>query len=251
MKLVIFGLSAIFVAALTGCVTPQPLVKDVLADPAAHLNSKFSETQLSDSVRAALGIKTPGTVKRQVRIDAVMTNIDGDNKQSFEKKNFYYVLDNGLVRSMIQTGKNGILSLTEFDLNYYGVFSLIYQSMSHDRSNTYAPTYAKLITQLNKGIADPKEATEYVFEYALAPEIQIMNFSTQKTVCKTGKWVAANTLHAKFTGTALPVDCEYFGSNGQTFLKTQSVFLKDLGISFRRESASSTRKRTWTITDVK
>jgi hypothetical protein len=236
---------------LTGCATPQPLVKDVLADPEAHLTASFTEAKLSDSVRAALGIKTPGGVKRIIRIDTVMTNIDGDNKQSFEKKNTYYVLDNGLVRSMVQTGNNGIFSFTEFDLTYYDIFPLIYQSMSHGATRPYSPTYTKAIATLDKGIADPRETTEYVFEYALAPEIQIANFRNQKTVCQTGKWFPANTLHAKLTGMALPVDCEYFGTNGQTFLKLKSVFIKELGVTLKRESVSSTRKRTWTIGDVR
>jgi hypothetical protein len=250
MKFINYFLGAVLVMVLTGCVTPQPLVKDVLVNPEAHLTSDFTVTKLSESVRDSLSIKTPGKVTREVRFRTVMTNSEGDNKQSYEKMNTVDVLDNGLVRRMVQTGSNGILSLTEFDLDYHGIFNLIYQPMSHRASHAYAPTYAKAISRLDKGIANPREETEYVFEYALAPEIQIVNFETQKTVCKTGKWFSANTLHAKLSGTALPIDCEYFGRNGQTFAKVQYAFIRDLGITMMRESVTSTVKRTWVITDV-
>jgi hypothetical protein len=240
---------AIF-SALAGCAI-QPAVKDVLVNPSAHLETNFSEAKLSESVRKKLRIQNPGTVKRQVQVETTMTNIDGETKQSFQKNVTFYVLDNGLVRSMVQTGNNGILSLTEFDLTYYDIFSLIHQTISHSATTAYMPIYAKTISKLDKGIANPKESTEYTFEYALATEVQIANFADQKTVCKTGKWFAAKTLHSKLTGMALPIDCEYFGRNGQTFLKMESAFIKDLGITLKRESASSTRKRTWVINDVK
>ncbi|MFL6622748.1 MAG: hypothetical protein ACJ8NR_09045 [Sulfurifustis sp.] len=243
-------IAAALVLFLSGCVT-RALVKDITADPKAYLTNTFNETKLSDSVRNALGIKTPGNVKREVHVDAVMTIIDGEQKHSFDKTEFYQVLDNGLVRSMVQAGNNGITSISEFDLTYHDIFALIYQSVSHDATTAFAATYTKGIAKLDKGIADPKENAEYVFEYALAPEPQIVNFENQKTVCKTGKWFAANTVHPKLTGNALPIDCEYFGRNGQTFLKLRSVFIKDLGVTLKRESVTSTRKRTWTIRDVK
>src|SRR6266481_1700797 len=172
MNVVKYCLAGLAIFVLAGCVTTQP-VKDVLADPQRHLVTNFSEAKLSDSVRSALGIKMPGNVKRQVRIDSVMTNVEGDKEQSFEKQSTYYVLDNGLVRDMVQTGNNGILSSSEFALNYHGIFPLIYQSLSHSATNTYSPTYTKAISKLDKGMSDPKETTEYVFEYALAPEVQL------------------------------------------------------------------------------
>jgi hypothetical protein len=251
MNLVSRLLTVVPVAVLAGCVAPQPLVKDVLIDPHSYLASNLSEAKLPDPVRDALGVQAPGSVKRQVRIDAVMTNVDGDKKQNFEKTYTFHVLDNGLARVLIQTGNNGMHSLTEFGLSYHGVFYLIYTSMSHSATNVFSPTYTKAIARLDKGIGEPQEATEYVFEYALAPEVQIANFQNRKTTCKTGKWVSAGTVHAKLKGVALPVDCEYFGRNGENFLKSQSVFIKDLGVTLPRESATSTRKRFWTVSDVK
>jgi hypothetical protein len=250
MKLFIRCIAAALVLVLAGCAT-RALVKDVTANPEAYLVNNFNETKLSDAVRNAVGIKTPGKVKREVRIEAVMTNIEGEQKQSFDKTDLHQVLDNGLVRSMVQASNNGIASITEFDLTYHDIFALIYQSVSHSATNASTLMYTKAIAKLDKSIADPTENTEYVFEYALAPEPQIANFENQRTVCKTGKWFAANTLHPKLPGNALPIDCEYFGRNGQTFLKLQSAYIKDLGITLKRESATSTRKRTWTVKDVK
>lgn len=251
MKLVNYCFGVALILSLAGCATPQPPVKDILTDPEAHLATNFTVEKLSESVRDSLGIKVPGKVKHIARINEIMTVVEGDNKQSYDKQHVYYVLDNGLVRSMIQASSNGISSLTEFELSYHNVFNLIYQSVSHLATTAYSPTYTKQILRLDKGIADPKESNEYIFEYALAPEIQVVNFKPQKTICKTGKWFPVNTLHPKLTGLALPIDCDYLASNGQTFIKMQSVFIKDLGVSLLRESVTTRQKRTWKITDVR
>ena len=234
---------------LTACAA-QPTVKDVLADPITNLNIATSESKLPDATKNSLGIKMPGVVKKKVVLDVSLTNTDDGVTRTFNYKDSYFVLDNGLVRRLSQVSSNEIPTLTNFSL-IYSVMPLISQSIWHERANADIPSITKNIKSVDRNILNPAENTDYVFEFSFVPEFQVANFPDFKDACKTDKWLPAATFHPQLPGDAIVIDCESFGINQQLFRKIKLLFIKEFGITIDLESSTSGRKRTYRITDVR
>jgi hypothetical protein len=240
--------SAFIALMLNGCTTITS-VKEVMENPTNYLNENFTEAKLTEPVKAKLGITGQGSVKRSIRVEVNQVLIEGDKKTEFSNVYHFYVLSNGLVRNWIDNKANGISSSYSFRLNH-GPLAVVYQFANLGATNATFIDQYKSFSILDEGLANPKPASTYVAEYAVSPIHQVANFYTNKTVCKTGEFFEASTLHKKLAGKALTLDCERTGVNGQTFQKGQYTYLQDLGIMIDQSSSTTTTKRTYSITDV-
>lgn len=249
MRTILRMTACLAVLLLSACAA-MPSKQEVMADPDAYMANHFTGANIDPELRFKLKIGPTAQLKKNLQIKTVMTVDSGEKDKSvFDRSIKFKVFDNGLVQRKTETGKNGFVSVTHFELDYGYVVDLKYHEIFHEAAYTQPSRAVNSIARLDKGFLNPAENSKYVTDIEIGTPIQIANFVRVYYSCNTGAKFDAKTISDKLTGQALYFDCEHF-SNNVVFYKSKHLALLDYGVSVPVEESSAKRKRTWSITDV-
>lgn len=249
MKQIIKYIACLICVALTACAAPP--TREILANPDDYLAKNFSVTALTPEIRAKLKLTGTPKAAKSFKVTTVMTiESNKQEKTTYDRILKVNTLDNGLVQTLMETSNNGIVNLTSFFLDYGYLGTLKEHEVFNSSSGSSYPYTITSVTKLDKELLAPSENSSYSLEFEMGTPVQIAGFPRIKSTCTTGKHFDASELLPKLKGKAMYFDCQHINMNNAVSSKSKLLALLDYGFSIKVEDSNSSRKRTWTITNI-
>lgn len=242
---------ALVCLALTGCAGPTSVVpvKNVMADPDAYQESKFSSAVLPERVRSALPLMThSGWTKLDIKREVTITDNKVDPKvEKVETNTTYATLTNGLMSLRHEVSSNGIPFRINYSMSQDGLLTLRHQTIPL-RGQASSPIYEiKSITSISPFIAPD---SQWAVKYESSTATAIQNFIMLEMKCDTGPRFPAGQLLSRLPGTAFELKCaESYQNSVRSRMKF--VYLEQYGIAVMTENANLESTTVYKIVDVK
>jgi hypothetical protein len=244
-----FFLTGLGIAALTACAPVA--VKDIAADKQGYLEQNFAPQQLPEGLKKQLaggGQASPRFGTMRLKLKATFE----DAGKTPQTPSIVLTLKNaggGLIQGMMEYSHNDIPYGIQYSLTYMGLIPLREQTVRFNQQVGGLTFEAKEVTQLGKDAIQPRENTEYVFEWTNGSSVQIANLSNIKLLCRSGTFYPANTVHPKLSANAIDLSCTR-EVNGIVRAKQKYVVLPAYGVALKSEHQSSANKETFKIEAV-
>lgn len=234
-------------ALLGGCAATPP-VKEVLADPGAHL---VQFAKVSPDILAKLPKGEPPLAFKRMEVDFKPTEVHTDKKagtRDVAVKRVLTQVGNGVVASHDTVTNNGVPFRINYRVSYRGIVPLKWQNVFLNRAVADRAYELKTIKQF-ESVTAGKDRAEYSFEYA--PEPQLVSFLQGREVCTIGAPKPATALAPALAGTMVEIMCENFGNNGQSVSKSTYAYLTQYGVALLSSFTDSEARTTNQITAVR
>jgi hypothetical protein len=238
------------VAALSGCATNRVAVKEVVANPDAHL-AKFAPATLQPPVLAQLPKGEPalGFSRIEMEMDVKESPSEQKSERSLTSRSVYLNAGNGLVQSYHEIRNNQIPFRMNYRLTYRGFMPLKWQTLFLGQHQSGLLNEVRTITRFD---SVPARAGTSPMEYAFTSgsEIQLANFSNGREVCSLGNRRPASQLHPSLQGDVQDLTCENYGANGVVDSKSTYSYLERYGIAVDQSYVSSRTRNTFQIKSI-
>ncbi len=236
--------------SLTACAT-SATVKDITGNKIGYLTDTFVVAKLSPQIADQISKGRPPSLSFQkMNLEVIGTIENSDGKKTSANASATLLNAGGAyVQEMWEWSNNGISYSLNYKLSYASFLGLKFQSVPLNYKVAPRITEVKELKQFSSDIAKPRENTEYTFEYAVGPEIQLANFTPHQLKCRSEKFYPAKTIHPKLAGNGIDLNCEFY-TNNVVSSKWKYVFLQQYGVAFLLEATNSRDKTTYKITNV-
>lgn len=242
--------SGIMIIALASCVSTVQ-VKDVTADKMGYLNQKFSIQSLSPDIMKQVSkddSTLPAFQRMNVIYEAVIESTDG-KKETAKITSTLLNAGNGLIQHLRERSMNDIPYFLQYSIDYKGFLPIKWQAVPLKKSMTGRLVEIKQITRFDHIPSEPKENSEYVFEFLMANQEQIANFGSCQEKCKSGTYYPAKEINSKLEGSAIDFSMENYYNNVLQW-KGKRVFLKKYGVMLPLDIQSSNMKESYKIVAI-
>ncbi len=236
--------------ALAGCAFPAPTgrTSDVVADKQKFLEETFEPKNAYAAVVAAFAPHRPVLFRRLQATYDVESN---ENGKTLTRNGTLTLVNagSGMVKRSMEFSQNGIPYRLNGALSYRNVIALRVQDVFYNQTNLQRPSSIRSIAVPPAGLERPVTGQEFAFDYKVGLDGMLTELPL-KEVCKAGPESQASAIHPKLTGSAVRLDCELFGGNGQLVSRLHFEMLVDLGIATLVEDASSSDKHDFKLVDI-
>jgi hypothetical protein len=235
---------------LAGCATNQVAVKEVVANPDAHL-AKFAPAVLQPPVLAQLPKGEPalGFSRIEVEMELKETPSEQKSERSLTSRSVFLNAGNGLVQSYHEIRNNQIPFRMNYRLSYRGFMPLKWQTVFLGQHHSGLSNEVRTITRFD---AVPARAGSSPLEYAFTfgSEIQLANFSNGREVCSLGNRRPAGQVHPSLQGDVLDLACDNYSTNGVVGSKSTFWYLERYGVAINQSYVSSRTRNTFQIKSI-
>lgn len=246
------ALAAVSIASivLSGCVQFVP-VKEMASDKPGYLARHFDVASLPASVRDKL--PAPGSHTLPFKVLVMSGTVAGHVGTAAVQNDFKATLvnakDTGLIQQLYETSANGVPSGATFSLSYLNLYSLKQEVALYSRTVAFIPFIVHDVDNNQFAFDAPKEDATYTTAFEFGTTVQIVNFHTTVSTCRTGHYYPASQINAGLTGKAIDLECEDT-RDGIVQNKARRTYLTEYRVGLSRSFATSTMKLDWTYSDL-